>query len=312
MTSSMPATSPLAGGAAGRQSSSVPLTMLPASGALPAGEHERWASYVAAFHADRAGITEDVLETARDSSGLSPYDRLARVVEGFLTARAAPSGRPARVVDLACGSAPVARRLEGHTVLGVDMSAAELALARDRGVSVIRADASRLPLPDASVDAAVMSMALMLVPLRQVLSEVHRVLRPGGVVAATVPHTRPLPVRDRLRYGRLCVALRRAGLAYPNDQDLVLPDERFRAAGLVLQHDTELAFSYDVASTAHAERLLASLYLPDVHPDRMRAARRVVRRWAGSTIGTPIRLLVAVAGPATPADHLPFDAHVLR
>lgn len=72
-------------------------------------------------------------------------------------------------------------------------------------------DASLLPLRDDSVDAVVMSMALMLVPLVDTLAEVARVLRPGGVFVATVPTGGPLPSRDWLRYARLCLALHRRG-----------------------------------------------------------------------------------------------------
>ena len=59
---------------------------------------------------------------------------------------------------------------------------AERAAARaDVPVEVIDGDASRLPLADASIDAAVTSLVLCSVTdLAQALAEIRRVLRPGG------------------------------------------------------------------------------------------------------------------------------------
>lgn len=240
-----------------------------------------WPQYLATFHSERAGITEDVLGHARDKGGRTPYDWAADAV---------PSG--AAVVDLACGSGAMAAHLQGAYV-GFDLSAAELAAAAQKRLPVARADATRLPLADGSAEAVVMSMALMLVPLAQTLAEVRRVLRPGGAFVATVPTNRPMPARDWLRYARLCVALRHPGLSYPNDGPLQEADEAFGEAGLTLHTDEERTFMCDVSDENVSEQLLASLYLPDVAPDRFAAGRKVVHRWVGSRIATPIRLLVA-------------------
>ncbi len=173
-----------------------------------------WPAYLSAFHADRVGITEDVLEHALDTAGSTAYDWAAEPLAAET------------VLDLACGSAPMAARVSGARYLGLDLSPAELAAAAARGVPVARADVTRLPVPDGSVDAVVMSMALMLVPLPQTLNEVRRVLRPGGMFVATMPHNRPMPRADRLRYARLCLALRHPGLTYPNDRELADPQPR--------------------------------------------------------------------------------------
>jgi len=247
-----------------------------------------WPGYLAAFHAERAGITEDVLEHAVDAAGATPYDWAARAV---LDASADGD----LVVDLACGSAPMAGRLPGRRYLGLDLSTAELFAARAAGAQVGRADAARLPVRTGSADAVVMSMALMLVPLGRTLGEVARVLRPGGAFVATVPHNRPMPRTDWLRYARLCLSLRHAGLSYPNGAALRRPSERFAAAGLRLDDDQQVGFVCDIADERIAEQLLASLYLPEVTPERLAAGRRVVMRWVGSTLTTPLRRLVARA-----------------
>ncbi|WP_123606253.1 hypothetical protein [Micromonospora sp. Llam0] len=56
---------------------------------------DRWPRYLTDFHARNPGITEQVLERARSGPG-DPYDWVASV---------APPG--ARVLDVACGSAPL-------------------------------------------------------------------------------------------------------------------------------------------------------------------------------------------------------------
>lgn len=244
-------------------------------------ERGAWQDYVATFHAERSGITEDVLDHALDQ-GQTPYDWLADAV---------PSGSV--VLDLACGSGPLRSRLTPARYLGLDLSAGELAVAAARGLPVARADASRLPLAQASVDVVVMSMALMLVPLVQTLQEVRRVLRPGGLFAATVPSNRPMPAADWLRYARLCLAVRHLGLSYPNDAALGDAGRAFRQAGLRLVADEQRAFACRVETELVADQLLASLYLPGVSPDRMVRARTVIGRWVGSSVATPIRRLVA-------------------
>ncbi len=236
-----------------------------------------WAGYVAGFHQERPGITEDLLSLAF-AAGLTPYAWAGQAV---------PAG--GRVLDLCCGSAPLRDELTPTSYVGIDLSAAELARAATRGVPVVRADATRLPLPDACIDAVVVSMALMLVPLRETLVEVSRVLRPGGVLVATLPATGPLPLADVLRYGRLLVALRVRGLGYPNDAELVdFPD----VAGLRVVDDSARAFTFDVDTAARADLLLDSLYLPEVAPERLAAARRVVANWVGHRVAVPLRRIV--------------------
>lgn len=242
-----------------------------------------WTEYVAGFHALRAGVTEDLLEHAHDAGGLTPYDWAADAVPPGLV-----------VLDLACGSAPMHARLRPAQYVGVDLSPAELRKAAARGVPVATGDASRLPLPDACIGAVVVSMALMLVPLPATLAEVARVLRPGGVLVATVPTGRPLPIPDWLRYARMCLALRHWGLAYPNDPQLTDAGSALGIAGLSLSSDEARAFDCDLATPATADLLLDSLYLPGVDPGRITAGRRVARRWAGTTIAVPIRRMVAV------------------
>lgn len=152
-----------------------------------------------------------------------------------------------------------------------------------------RADAGRLPLRDATVDTVVMSMALMLVPLAEALREIRRVLKPGGMLIATLPASSPLGVRDALRWGRLLLALRQRGLSYPHD---VSPGQ-LEQQGLVVESDDRRSFSFAVRAASDADLLVDSLYLPDVDAERLAAARSIAHGWIGKSVSIPLRRVVA-------------------
>lgn len=94
-------------------------------------------------------------------------------------------------LDLCCGSGDIAQLLArqvGPTgrVIGVDFSAAQLAIARQRPVAVrwVEADALALPFPKNYFQAATMGYGLRnLVDIPQGLQELHRVLQPGARAA---------------------------------------------------------------------------------------------------------------------------------
>ena len=104
-----------------------------------------------------------------------------------------------RVLDVACGTGLVSFRAAAAVgtegaVVGTDISGEMVETAR-RGailcelanVRFERADAEALPLAGASFDAAVCALGLMYVPDPvRALSEMRRVLRPGGRAAAAV------------------------------------------------------------------------------------------------------------------------------
>lgn len=98
------------------------------------------------------------------------------------------------LVDLACGTGIVTRRLlqpdrhPARRVVGLDRSPGMLRSASRRlPQCVVLADATRLPIETASVDAVVIVWLLhLLSDAADVLGEAARVLRPGGVVITTV------------------------------------------------------------------------------------------------------------------------------
>lgn len=102
----------------------------------------------------------------------------------------APSGR---ALDLGCGEGRLARDLEaiGHDVVGVDLSAAMVAAAREAALEMELhvADAAALPFADASFGLVVAFMSLQDVDdLRGAMSEAARVLAPGGTLCLAVVH----------------------------------------------------------------------------------------------------------------------------
>jgi SAM-dependent methyltransferase len=90
---------------------------------------------------------------------------------------------PGRLLDLGCGGGAHALAFaeRGWTVTGVDISSAQLELARARGIEVLEVDAAALPFEDESFDAVVSMFTHTDVDdFAAVMGETTRVLRPGG------------------------------------------------------------------------------------------------------------------------------------
>lgn len=143
--------------------------------------------HLRAVHRSHPGFTEDCAGQCRDAQGRTSYEWLAEAV----------SHDNSRVLDLACGSgallAILNKRVPAQTVLmGVDMSPDELSLARARlplgRVELVEGRAQHLDhISDGSVDVVLCHWALTLMdPVAPVLSEIARVLAPGGRFAAIV------------------------------------------------------------------------------------------------------------------------------
>ncbi|MEZ0365468.1 methyltransferase domain-containing protein [Mycobacterium sp. pUA109] len=130
------------------------------------------------------------------------YDNAQAVSRRLISAWQHPTEwlnlRPGAVaLDVGCGPGPVTAALAravgpSGLALGVDISEPMLARAvrAESGpqTGFLRADAQRLPLRDATVDAVVSIAAVQLIPdPAAALTEMARVLRPGGRLAVMVP-----------------------------------------------------------------------------------------------------------------------------
>lgn len=248
-----------------------------------------FADYLAQHHHERPGVTEEVLRRAQ-AGHHTPYTWLARAI----------SGRALTVVDIGCGSGAMSRDLErpGRTVVGIDTSNSELREASQRGPGPwVQADARHLPFADESVDAVVSSLGLAVIhPLEEWLGEVHRVLRPGGLLAALTPTVAPLSPADT----RVAINLFRKLRMTP-----VFPVGIELASGPVLAEsglrkieDNRERYRFAVRSHADAELLLSALYLPGIEERRLdRAAawlERGVSRTGEVQVPIPMRRIVAM------------------
>ncbi len=150
---------------------------------------DRALQFLMSAHDAVPGVTENVLKYGKTVDGRSSYEVLADTVN-------LKNGMTA--VDLACGSGVLTRLLSQRVgpagqVVGIDLNHSELTLAEARckgcaNVQFYEESADVLSLPDASVDAVLCHMALMLFrPVEPVLAEISRILRPGGTLAAVMP-----------------------------------------------------------------------------------------------------------------------------
>ncbi len=97
---------------------------------------------------------------------------------------------PGRAMDVGAAGGGNTRVLEslGWHVLALEFTAEGVAVARERGLQVVRGDAQHLPVADASLDLVTALDVLEHLPDdERAAREIHRVLRPGGTLLAAVP-----------------------------------------------------------------------------------------------------------------------------
>jgi ubiquinone/menaquinone biosynthesis C-methylase UbiE len=139
-------------------------------------------------------------------------------------ARHLPPG--ARVLDAGCGAGvPTATLLAaGCQVIGVDVSAAQLALARERAPAsrFIEADLTTLALPDAVFDGICCLYALIHVPRAEhaaTLANFWRMLTPGGYLLLSIGSS---DLDDDLEEDWLASGATMYWSHYPREQSLAM------------------------------------------------------------------------------------------
>jgi ubiquinone/menaquinone biosynthesis C-methylase UbiE len=231
-----------------------------------------------------------------------------------------PAGdaRPFELLDLGSGTGVLAvtalERWPGVRVVALDSSGRMLELATDAArrrspaflarMRAVTAGAERMPIGDASVDAAVSSFVVQLVPNRAaVLREVLRVLRPGGRFALVTWHADDPPFKPDEAFGdalddlqivppsddrdvhpytsarAAATELRRAGFAEVRARDVQL-EHRFTPESYLdlLEHwiDREVFSGLDVEERAEL-RALTLRYMGELRPDAFIWRRPLVR-----------------------------------
>ncbi|GLY53062.1 class I SAM-dependent methyltransferase [Lentzea sp. NBRC 102530] len=200
---------------------------------------------------------------------------------------AATLDRPGRVMELGCGRGHDARYFAecGHSVVATDISPVALREAKSLGgdaVTYVAADmTSSLPAGDECFDVVYSRLSLHYFTddvTRRVLSEIHRVLKPGAVFAALVKSTKdPLYARG-IRVERDMYVLDghvRHFIDPPYLREVTAP--LFDVEELS-QYDGD-AFGFPSSFT----RLIARKRRPSGGPGSERSVRAPGRTWRGSS-----------------------------
>jgi SAM-dependent methyltransferase len=217
-----------------------------------------------------------LLRTATDRSGTGP-----------LPWAASPLANATRVLDVCCGSGPLAEEFSGRWI-GVDPAAGPSAGPVVAGVP------NALPLCANAVDGAVLLLALPRLPdLDGLFAELRRVLRPAGTLVVVVPSASPRSLAE-LR----TAAVHRSG--WTNRSALDRAGWLLAAADFAVLGDDRGAFTLPLPDAAAANALVADLpragwWPPGIPADvRRRVAAGLVRRAGpGRVLPVPLRRLVA-------------------
>lgn len=166
--------------------------------------------------------------------------------------------RRERIVDLGCGrTAPLLRMLltgrATRFAIGVDLDPAPD--QGTQGLRMLRADLNApLPIADASADV-VLSLAVLehlLEPLLH-LQEIHRILKPAGVLLLTTPSPRGKPVLEFLAY-RLGLIDRREIEDHKTYFDTRMLREILSRAGFEPQNTEATTFQFGMNNSVRAKR----------------------------------------------------------
>jgi SAM-dependent methyltransferase len=119
------------------------------------------------------------------------YSALHRLVFQALEAEL-PDWHDKQILDVGCGTGAILKRLGNpERNIGIDLAPEALSFCRARGLNNIReADICALPFSDAAFDAVICSSVLYhqwVGDVEGAIREMHRVLRPDGVLVVNVP-----------------------------------------------------------------------------------------------------------------------------
>lgn len=197
-----------------------------------------------------------------------------------------------RVLDVCCGTGPLADELQPGRWLGVDPGAP--AMSR---LPRLRAAPPALPLRANSVDGIALLLALpRLTDLDRVFAELRRVLRPGGTLVVIVPSAVARSPAELLLVPLLAGVHR----GWTHRSALDRAGWLLAAADFAVVGDDRVPFALPVPDAAAAYELVADLPQAGLWPPdlpsaaRMRIADGLARRSStDSVLPVPLRRLVA-------------------
>lgn len=221
-----------------------------------------------------------LLRAATDRNGVGP-----------VAWAASPLANATRVLDVGCGSGPLAGEFAGRWV-GVDPA------PRPGGRQVVAGVAGALPLRDNAVDGAVLLLTLpRMSELDAVFAELRRVLRPAGTLVVVVPSA-SLRSLAELRTAATLAPVHRSG--WTNRSALDQAGWLLAAADFAVLGDDRGAFTLPLPDAAAAHALVADLpragwWPPGLPADvRDRVAAGLARHAGpGRVLPVPLRRLVA-------------------
>jgi SAM-dependent methyltransferase len=202
-----------------------------------------------------------------------------------------------RVLDMGCGigslTFALAARAPGVAIAGIDKSPVFVAhISRqttDPRFDFCVGDATSLPFADLAFDHALSLLVLHFVPeTLKALTEMRRVTKPGGTIAAAVWDTRSF-VAQRIFFDTAAVFDPRAGelrasqLTRPNTRPGEL-EHVWREGGLVDVQATSLTIRMDFASFADywapflGKQSGGAAYVSTLSPERLTALTELVRQ----------------------------------
>ena len=119
------------------------------------------------------------------------YRALHRLIFQTLEAEL-PDWRDKAILDAGCGTGAILERLGSpQRNVGIDLAPEAISFCRERGLNNVRqGDICALPFADASFDAVISSSVLYhgwVTDVATAVGEMHRVLRPGGLLLINVP-----------------------------------------------------------------------------------------------------------------------------
>ncbi|HEY8028692.1 MAG TPA: class I SAM-dependent methyltransferase [Gaiellaceae bacterium] len=164
---------------------------------------------------DPALVAAEYADDARLRRRAAAYTGAGTVVDARVAiVSAVAAARPSRVLEVGCGWGELAQRIAdavGVEVTATDLSPHMVELARAAGIAATVEDVQSLSFPDETFDVVVAAWMLYHVPDRdRAVSEIVRVLRPGGRLVATTNSIFHLhELRELVGSGRSSIAFSR-------------------------------------------------------------------------------------------------------